>query len=245
MTRHCRIAMFSGPRNISTTMMRAFENRPDTDVIDEPFYACYLKESGANHPMREEILAAQSSDRNIVAAQLAARPTIDTPISFEKHIGFHFRTQSDLTWTRQTRVLQLIRDPRAMIASYKNKYDDIAPIVESYKVQRMVYDDCHARGVPCPVVDASDILRNPKPVLSALCNALEIDFSPAMLKWPAGPRDSDGVWGPHWYDAVVLSTGFRAFTEKPVELPPELEIFADQCANHYAFFHSRRVIADN
>ena len=45
-----RIAMWSGPRNISTAMMRSFENREDTFVIDEPFYAFYLSHSGFNHP---------------------------------------------------------------------------------------------------------------------------------------------------------------------------------------------------
>ena len=124
--------MFSGPRNISTTIMRSFENRPDAAVIDEPFYACYLKASGADHPMRDDILASQSANWSDVVAQLQEPPSTGAMISFEKHIAFHFIEDAPLDWVKNTRAFFLIRDPRAMIASYKKKYDDIAPIIDSF-----------------------------------------------------------------------------------------------------------------
>lgn len=236
-----RIAMFSGPRNISTAMMRAFENRSDAVVVDEPFYACYLKASGANHPMREAVLAAQPTDWRTVAAELNAPPPGGKTISFEKHIAFHFDDALPLDWVGDARVFLLIRDPRAMAASYKNKYDDVAPISASYKVMRRLYDDCASRGAPCPIVDAADILRASASALKALCSALGVSFSPTMLSWPAGPRDSDGVWAPHWYDAVRASTGFRPYAERQIVLPPALEAVAEACRTEYAFFYERRL----
>lgn len=236
-----RIAMFSGPRTISTTMMRAFENRPDTAVFDEPFYACYLKASGAPHPMRAETLAAQPAEWAAVVEQLKAPLPGGATIAFEKHIAFHFIAGAPLDWIWDRRVFLLIRDPRAMAASYSNKYEDVAPIAASFDVMRRIHDDCAASGAPCPVVDAADILRAPEATLGVLCAALGIAFSPAMLAWPAGPRPSDGVWAPHWYDAVRASTGFRPYVEKEVALPADLEAVAEACRTQYVFFRRRRL----
>ncbi len=232
------IAMFSGPRNISTTMMRAFENRPDTVVFDEPFYACYLKESGAPHPMRDDILAARPGDWSHVARQLRAAAPRGRGIQFQKNIAFHFAGDAPLDWLDGATVFHLIRDPRAMVASYAKKYADVTPIIDSYRVQRAV--DARAGG-DCPVIDAADILKDPEGVLRALCAALDIAFDPAMLSWPAGPRDSDGVWAPHWYDAVWASTGFKPYEEKAINLPPALEEAAAACMDDYHFFYSRRI----
>lgn len=241
-----RIAMFSGPRNISTAMMRAFENRPDTAVRDEPFYACYLEASGARHPMREETLRSQPTDWRTVAASLDASPDALPPggetVSFEKHIAFHFAgADIPLDWICKARVFLLIRDPRAMAASYRNKYEGVAPIARSFAVMRRIFNDCAARGAPCPIIEAFDVLSDPAGMLAALCASLDIPFTEKMLSWPAGPRVSDGVWAPHWYDAVRASTGFRPYVEKKIVLPAELEAVADECRTEYAFFHERRL----
>ena len=235
-----RIAMFSGPRNISTTIMRAFENRPDTVVSDEPFYGCYLEESGAPHPMREDILAAMETDRKAVARALKAPPPDGTAISFEKHIAFHFPDKDglgdDFGWLDGARVFHLIRSPRAMVASYQKKYDDVAPIVDSLKLQRKLYE-----AAPAPVIDAEDALKDPEGMLRALCAALDIPFTDRMLSWPAGLRDSDGAWAPHWYDAVRASTGFKPFVEKPIALSAVQEDIAAACQPDYDFFHRLRL----
>lgn len=230
-----RIAMLSGPRNISTTMMRSFENRDDCMVADEPFYACYLKASGANHPLREETIASQSADWKTVCAQLNAREGAD--YSFEKHISFHFTFAADFGWLDGARVFHLIRDPRAMVASYKNKLDDVDPIIDSYRIQRRLYE-----LKPAPVIDAADVLKAPEVTLRALCAALGMPFSKDMLSWPAGPRESDGAWAPHWYDAVNASSGFKPYEERKIKLSPELEAVARACAADYAFFQTRRLV---
>lgn len=237
-----RINMWAGPRNISTTMMRSFENRPDTDVIDEPFYAYYLKETGAPHPMRAESMAALPQTFEGVVDLLTA-PEAASPVIFHKQIAYHFldERQLPLDWLDGQRTFLLIRDPRAMVASYAKKFDDIAPITGSLGVQKRIFDHLTARGAPCPVVDAADILKNPEGVLRALCAALDLAFVGDMLSWPAGRRASDGVWGPHWYDAVEQSTGFRPYVEKTIDLTAAQEEIADACAPGYRFLHGRRL----
>ena len=241
MTDKIRIAMWAGPRNISTTIMRSFENRPDTAAVDEPFYACYLKRSGADHPMREEILAAQPTEWDDVIASFDDAPPDGEPCLFEKHIAFHYPNELSIDWLYKHRVFLLIRDPRAMIASYRQKFADVAPIADSFIVQRRIFDALTARGQPCPVIDSKDVLINPEGVLRQLCAALDIPFTDKMLSWPKGARASDGVWGSHWYDAVVKSTGFLAYEEKEISLPPDLEEVAQTCAPHYDFFHRQRL----
>lgn len=230
-----RIAMFSGPRNISTTMMRSFESRPDTEVRDEPFYGWYLKTSGANHPMRAEILASMPTNWADVIEDLSS-PADGPAYLFEKHIAFHFAGVSDFGWLEGAKIFHLIRDPRAMVASYKNKYDDVRPIIDSYRVQRRLYEQS-----PAPVVDAADVLKAPDAMLRALCAALDMPFMEDMLSWESGPRASDGVWADHWYDAVRASTGFKPYEERELTLSPELEEVATACAEDYAFFHERRL----
>ncbi len=238
-----RIGMWAGPRNISTTMMRAFENRPDTDVIDEPFYAFYLRRSGADHPMREAILEALPQTFDGVVDLLNGPAPTTAPISFHKHIAYHASAQEDLPldWIDRQRSFILIRDPRRMVASYAQKYDDVGPILASLEVKAKIYEHVTAQGKPCPIVDAADILQDPEGMLRTLCKALDIPFSHAMLSWPDGARASDGVWGDHWYDSVRASTGFRPFEAKTVDLSPDLETFAQACMDEYTAFYERRL----
>ncbi|MEZ5895673.1 MAG: hypothetical protein R3C51_04665 [Parvularculaceae bacterium] len=237
------ISMWSGPRNISTTMMRAFENRADATAIDEPFYASYLARSGADHPYREETLAAQPTKFGEVVKWIETQPADGSSVLFLKHIAFHLPDGADLQFIHRHRNFLLIRDPRAMVASYAKKFEDVSPIVKSYEIERRILDELTAHGLPCPVVDAADVLAAPEAVLRKLCAGLGLEFDPSMLSWPAGRRDCDGVWAPHWYDAVWASTGFNSPVEKPVELSATLETVADECMANYRFLHSKRLTA--
>ncbi|MEX6634145.1 sulfotransferase-like domain-containing protein [Hyphococcus lacteus] len=231
-----RIIMLSGPRNISTTMMRSFESRPDTTVIDEPFYASYLKSSGANHPMREEIISSQPSDWETAIENLRAPALSGHSYVFEKHIAFHLTFAPDFRWLNKQKMFHLIRHPAAMVASYKNKLDDVAPISHSYEIQREIY-----QRAPAPIVDAADILRNPAEMLEKLCDVLGLEFSKHMLSWPTGVRNTDGIWAAHWYDAVVNSTGFLPYTEKGIALSGELDAIAKASMDDYCYFYERRL----
>lgn len=204
-----RIAMWSGPRNISTAMMRSFGNRPDTAVIDEPFYAAYLAATGIRHPLREESLAAQPTDwREVVRTVLGPVPG-DMAFFYQKHMTHHMLPEFGREWIAACRNAFLIRAPEDVLASYAEKRSEVALEDIGFVQQAEIFESEAKRlGRAPPVIDASDVLRNPRGTLSTLCGALDIPFAGEMLHWPPGRRETDGVWAPAWYDAVERSTGF-------------------------------------
>jgi len=223
-----RIAMWSGPRNISTAMMRAWENRPDCEVVDEPLYASYLAATGIDHPMREEVLASQPQRFADAVATITEAPT-HAPIQYQKHMTHHLIEGADLAWLARLRHAFLIRDPRRVIASYRDKRGRPTLSDLGYEQQVAIYEHLCQTGERPPVILAEDVLRAPEPALRLLCEALEVPFDDAMLHWPAGPRDSDGVWAPHWYGAVWQSTGWSPPSDEPPMLEGELAVLADAC----------------
>jgi hypothetical protein len=230
-----RIAMWSGPRNISTAMMRAFENRADTAVVDEPFYACFLAATGADHPMRAEVLASQSQDWRAVAAAMTGPAPGERAIFYQKHMTHHMLPGFGLEWAAQCRNAFLIRAPERVLVSYAKVRGDATLDEIGVPQQAALFDAaCQKLGHAPPVVDGADVLANPRGVLSALCGRLGIPFTERMLAWPAGRRDSDGVWAPAWYAAVEASTGFAPPTEEilPV-LPESLRRVADAARPFY------------
>ncbi|MEM7696474.1 MAG: HAD family hydrolase [Pseudomonadota bacterium] len=203
-----RLVMWSGPRNLSTAMMRAFEARGDCTVMDEPFYAVYLATTGLHHPMRDAILAAHETNADRVIEACTKAPA-QTPIVYQKHMTHHMVDGIDLSWVAATAEAFLIRDPAAVAASYEAKREN--PTLGDLGVERqtMLFERAAERtGRTPPVIDADDVLANPARVLAALCAALSIPFTNKMLRWPAGRRANDGVWATHWYRAVERSTGF-------------------------------------
>jgi hypothetical protein len=204
-----RIALWSGPRNISTAMMRAFENRPDTAVVDEPFYAAWLAASGADHPMREVILASQPTDPADVAAMLVGSVPGGAPIFYQKHMAHHITPAVDLGWMADCRHAFLIRGPEEVLASYVIRRAEVTLEDIGFPQQAALFErEAERLGHPPPVIDARDVLEDPTGTLHALCEAVGIPFLESMLTWPPGPRDTDGVWAPAWYDAVERSTSF-------------------------------------
>ncbi len=231
-----RIALWSGPRNISTAMMRAFENRPDTAVIDEPFYAAWLTRTGAEHPMRAEILAAQPADwRAVVAALLGPVPG-GRAIFYQKHMAQHITPDIDLAWMAHCRHAFLIRPPEAVLASYVVRGGDPTPEgIGAVQLERLFMREADRLGAAPPVIEAGDVLADPRGALTALCAALDIPYDDRMPRWPPGRRPSDGVWAPAWYDAVERSTGFgppRPATDVAT-LSPALRAAADAARPFY------------
>jgi hypothetical protein len=204
-----RIAMWSGPRNISTAMMRSFENRDDTLVVDEPFYAAYLAATGLDHPMRAAVLASQPADWHRVVEGLLA--PVARPVLYQKHMTHHMLPEFGRDWTAACRNAFLIRAPEDVLASYTEKRAEVTLADIGFVQQGELFDREAGRlGHAPPVIESSDVLKDPRGMLTALCAALGIPFSGEMLRWPAGRRASDGVWAPAWYDAVERSTGFSA-----------------------------------
>jgi hypothetical protein len=232
-----RIAMWSGPRNISTAMMRAFENRPDTAVIDEPFYAAYLAATGIDHPLRAEVLQSQPNDWRAVERQLLGLVPQQKPIFYQKHMTHHMLPGIGRAWTASCRNAFLIRNPCAVLQSYRARRDGVTLADIGIVQQSEIFDEISQRvGAPPPVIDSADILANPQAALSALCDALQIPFTDAMLRWPPGRRDTDGVWAPAWYESVERSTGFAQTKAAiaPGNLSPELAEIAYAAQPYFA-----------
>ncbi|MFN3525732.1 MAG: HAD family hydrolase [Paracoccus sp. (in: a-proteobacteria)] len=202
-----RIAMWSGPRNLSTAMMRSFGARGDCVCVDEPFYAHYLLATGLPHPMRDEVIASQPHDWREVLPALTTTP-VGAPMQYQKHMVQHMLPGMDLDWSDAVTNVFLIREPERVAASFAAKRGLPDPAELGFQRQWDLWQHMAARGPAPVVIDSADIRRDPARALAALCRAIGIDWTPAMLSWAPGPHPEDGVWGAVWYDAVNRSTGF-------------------------------------
>ena len=240
-----RIAMWSGPRNLSTALMRSFGSRADTFVSDEPYYGAFLATTGADHPMRAETIAAMDCDWASIARYLAGPVPQGRPVWYQKHMWHHMAGPVGYDDFAGFTHAFLIRAPERMIASYLRKRD--AAAFENFGLDRQAefFDrEADRLGSAPPVVDASDILADPERTLSALCARLGIGWDPAMLSWPPGRRSTDGPWAPHWYAAVEASTGFGP-PEGPLPgLPDEARRLAERCRPYYERLAAHRIGAD-
>ena len=232
------IAMWSGPRNISSAMMYSFGNRADCVAWDEPFYAAYLLESGLNHPMRGEIIAAvqKNENENIWAAtEAACLAKASRPIFYQKQMTHHMLPVFD-----RNKLLNsvtnafLIRSPEKVLSSYAKKHDEVSLHAIGFVEQAEIFDAVsQCLGHAPPVIDADQFLEAPEDKIKKLCAALNISFDLAMLHWPNGPKTFDGVWAPHWYNAVWQSTGFEKPSTKAIALPPEMQEVANAARPYY------------
>lgn len=236
-----RIAMWSGPRNISTAMMRAWASRSDTIVCDEPLYARFLARTGAPHPGRDDIIARHETDLSALVAWLTGPIPSGKTIFYQKHMSHHLLPGDDLEWTTNLTNCFLIRDPSEMITSYIKVIPDPTPEDLGLPQQLALFDREKARlGRTPPVIDARDVLSSPRAALSALCRALEVPFDESMLHWEPGPRPTDGCWAPHWYDSVWKSTGFEPFRPKSETVPARLFAVERRCREIYdKLWHAR------
>jgi hypothetical protein len=239
-----RIAMWSGPRNISTAMMRAWENRGDCAVSDEPLYAAYLAATGLDHPAREQVIAAGDTDARRVTQALLGPVPGGRALWYQKHMSQHLLPHIGHEWVHALNNIFLIRDPAEVVASYLKSRASVTPEDIGLLQQGALFDELAERsGVLPMVIDAADFLRSPEAYLRVLCQRLGIVFSERMLHWPAGPRDSDGVWAPHWYEAVNRSTGFEPWRAREVQLANEVAWVAQACRPVYQrlFGHRLRI----
>jgi hypothetical protein len=222
-----RIAVWSGPRNLSTAMMYSFAARPDCEAVDEPFYAAYLHRSGADHPMRTEVLASQPTDPGAVAESLLCD---GNPHIYQKHMAHHM-AGLPLDWAEGCVHIHLIRHPARVIASYSAKREAPSEADLGFAAQAALYD--RLGGV---VVDTTALRQDTAAMLKALCAEIGLPWAPEMLSWPSGPKPCDGVWAAHWYDAVHRSTGFAGAEGDLPEAPPEL---LAACLPYYSALQAR------
>jgi hypothetical protein len=220
--------MWSGPRTISTALMRSFGARSDTLVVDEPLYAHYLAATGLDHPGRDEILASQPTSWQAVADALTGPLPAGVEVYYQKHMAHHLLPDVGRDWLGRLRHAYLIRDPAYVVASYARVRGEPTLADLGLAQQCEIFERYGG-----PVVDAADLLRDPASLLQALCGALGIGWQPAMLAWPAGRRDTDGVWAPHWYAGVEASTGFAPYDPAPPVVPDRLAALVDRARPYY------------
>ena len=238
-----RIAMWSGPRNISTAMMRAWGNRPDTAVVDEPLYAYYLERTGKKHPGAAEVIAQGETDWRKVAGELTkAQIPAGKRIYFQKQMTNHLLPEIDRKWMVELNNCFLIRDPREVIISYIQKNPDPALEDLGFVQQCEIFDFVYKQsGSVPPVVDAKDVLEDPERTLRALCGPIGVKFDKAMLSWPPGLRETDGIWAKHWYDAVAKSTSFEPYKPREGNVPNSLREVYDRCSECYQELYQYRL----
>jgi hypothetical protein len=230
-----RIAMWSGPRNLSTALMYSFAARGDCAVVDEPFYAAYLAATGINHPMRDAVIASQNTDSAQVAAQCLGSIPQDQSLFYQKHMTLHMIPEFNRGFVKDLTNVFLIRHPARVIASYARKREAPTLADIGFVQQAELFDQvAQMQGTAPLVVDSSDIRANPRETLSRLCTGLGISFTENMLAWPAGPKPYDGVWAPHWYDEVWKSTGFGGAEGNLPKLSAEFESLCEAALTYFA-----------
>jgi Sulfotransferase domain len=239
-----RIAMWSGPRNISTAMMRSWGNRGDTAVIDEPFYAYYLRATGKKHPGADEVMAGGDTDWRNVVDQLTGPVPNGKKIFFQKQMTHHLLPEVDRQWLGAVANCFLIRDPAEVITSYIKKNDVDLALEDLGFVQQAEIFDWVSQNTKqrAPVIDARDVQQNPKRMLGMLCDATGVEFDEAMLSWPPGLRETDGVWATHWYSEVARSTSFQPYRPKNAPVPERLGEIHERCRECYEKLYQCRLL---
>lgn len=235
-----RLCVWSGPRNVSTALLRSFEARGDCLPVDEPLYAAFLAATGKEHPGRAQILASQPTDPQAALAALQARAG-DRPYAAEKHMAHHWLPTWDRRWFGPARHAFLVREPARVVASYARVRGSPLPEDLGYQATADWFEHVAQQTGRAPVVvDGDALVRSPAAVLPQLCAGLGVPYTDAMLRWPPGRRATDGVWAPHWYAAVEASTGF-APPSPPAPVPAELAWLVDAVAAPWE--HLRRHLA--
>jgi hypothetical protein len=235
--------MWSGPRNISTAMMRSWGNRKDTVVIDEPFYAFYLSKTGKKHPAADEVIAHGETDWRKVVAQLTGPIPNGKKILFQKQMTHHLLSEVDREWLGRVTSCFLIRDPAEVIRSYikKNRDPSLEDLGFVQQIEIFNWARDHTEDIP-PVIDAKDVLENPERMLRIFCDAVGLEFDQAMLCWPPGLRETDGIWAKHWYGEVAESTAFQSYQSKNESVPHRLRKIHNRCRECYEQLYEYRLL---
>lgn len=232
------IACWSGPRNISTALMRSWSSRKDTFVIDEPFYAYYLKETQENHPMKEQIIKHYSSDYDEIVNRLTHEIPNQKNIWYQKHMAHHLIDLSDINWVKKCQNCILVRHPKQVISSYILK-NDLQRVEElGYPQQYEIAKFLKKSEKRFIVIDSEDLLENPSRVLSNWCESINIDFDRSMLSWEKGNHQSDGIWWKHWYDNVINTTGFQKYRKRDINIENQYDSIYNESMEYYNYLKS-------
>ena len=240
------IAMWSGPRNVSTALMRSFENRSDCFVSDEPFYSYFLYKTGLKHPLSDKIIKSGLIDYNKIIKYITGHTPFSKNIWYQKHMAHHILEGVNMDWIKNMANCLLIRHPSDVILSYskKNEIDNIQQLgyLQQIKIYKMLTEET---GVSPIIIDAQDLLKEPRKMLIEICKNLKIKFNDKMLSWPPGGRKTDGIWGKHWYKQVEVSKGFNPYLKTDRTIPLRYQNLNNECMKYYDFLHQNRIILSN
>jgi len=237
------IAMWSGPRNVSTALMRSFENRSDCFVSDEPFYSYFLHRTGLKHPLSDEIIKTGLIDYDEIIKYITGPIPLSKKIWYQKHMAHHIVEGVNMNWIKSMKNCLLIRHPNDVISSYSKKFEINNIRQLGYLQQIEIYKMLTTQIGSSPIIiDAKDLLSEPKKMLIEVCKNLRIKFDDKMLSWPQGVRTTDGVWGKHWYKQVQISTGFKPYIKTDRIIPDKYQDLYKQCMKYYDFLYQNRII---
>ena len=229
------IACWSGPRNISTALMRSWSSRKDTFVIDEPFYAYYLRKTQKHHPMKEQIINHYSSNYKEVVNYLTHKVPKQKSIWYQKHMAHHLIDLSEIDWIKKCQNCILLRHPKEVISSYivKNNLQRVEEL--GYPQQYEIAKFLKKSNKRFRVIDSKNLLKNPSKVLSDWCESINIDFDKSMLQWEKGHHQNDGIWWKHWYDNVISTTGFQKYHKKDINIENQYDSIYNESMEYYNY----------
>ena len=236
-----KVAMWSGPRNLSTAMMYSFAQRADFSVLDEPFYGPYLRLTGLDHPMRDVVLEDRTEDAVAVEQSLINSIPDGKTHAYHKHMCQHMIDGIPRGFMSDCVNVFLIRHPARVVASFAKGYPELTADDIGFDAQAELFDHVLALGQSPVVIDSADIRDDPEGMLRALCETIGLDFDPSMLSWPAGPKPYDGVWAPHWYTSLHATTGFAGPEGPPPELTGHLEELVDQAMPAFQKLEAKKI----
>ena len=229
------VACWSGPRNISTALMRSWSSRKDTFVTDEPFYSYYLKETKLKHPMYSEIINKYPSTYSEIVNYLINEIPENKKIWYQKHMAHHILDLKNIEWVSNCKNCILLRHPKEVISSYcnKNKLNSVEEL--GYKQQYEIVKFLKKKNKSFIVIDSNELLKNPEKVLSTWCKKINIKFDRSMLKWKRGNHANDGIWWKSWYDNVIKSTEFQTFKKKDITIENKYDSIYNESMKYYSY----------
>lgn len=234
------VACWSGPRNISTALMRSWSSRHDTFVTDEPFYAYYLKETKLKHPMYEEIINHYSSNYNQIVSDLISKIPEGKKIWYQKHMAHHILDLTNIEWIANCENCILMRHPKEVISSYtkKNELNSVEDL--GYSQQYEIMKFLKKLNKPYIIIDSSELLKNPEKSLSTWCKKMNIKFYKSMLSWEKGNNIYDGIWWKSWYDNVINTTGFQKFEKKDITIENKYDSIYNESMKYYNYLKENK-----
>ena len=229
------VACWSGPRNISTALMRSWSSRKDTYVTDEPFYAYYLKETKIKHPMYKEIIEAYQTNYSEIVNFLNDKIPDDKKIWYQKHMAHHILDLDNIEWISNFQNCILIRNPKKVIDSFSKKNELIDVEQLGYPQQYEIIKFLKKTNKPFLIIDSSDLLKNPEKLLSIWCKNININFDKSMLKWKKGNHINDGLWWKIWYGNVIKTTGFQKYEKKDITIENKYDSIYNESMKYYSY----------